>query len=79
MKNPHWAAYYDNAPSKALKEYIRISFDNNPFVTTVQEPNYEEKKKKLSAIFTDEDWQYLIDNTENGLAKIEYRKHLSSK
>ena len=74
MENPYWKKYYENAPSDALKEYIRFEFENNPYVSEKRADNYEEEKAKITARFTGEDRQYLIDNTTNGQAKTEYRK-----
>ena len=77
IRNSYWAAYYNNAPSVALKEFIKLEFDNNPCVSEEKDPDYETKRKSLSDLFTNEDWQYLIDNATSGVAKNEYRKHLT--
>lgn len=76
MENPYWKKYYESAPSDVLKEYIRLEFENNPYVSEKRADNYEKEKAKITARFTNEDWQYLIDNTTNGQTKLEYRKHL---
>lgn len=76
MKNPYWECYYNNAPSEVLKKYIKIEFENNPFVVDQIDPDYAKKRKALSDLFSNEDWQYLIDHTLSGQAKTEYRKHL---
>ena len=76
MENPYWKKYYDNAPSDILKKYIKLEFENSPYVSKKQNDDYEEEKAKVMAQFTNEDWQYLIDNTTSGQAKLEYRKHL---
>ena len=76
MENPYWKGYFDNAPSKSLKDYIKFKFNNNLSIVSEKEENYFEKRKALEDKLTNEDWEYLIANTDSGMAKTEYRRHL---
>lgn len=78
IKNPYWKRYYEDAPSLALKEYIRLGFENSPFVTNKRTNDYVEERNRIASRFTNEDWQYLIDHTTSGLAKSEYSKHIET-
>lgn len=72
MSNPSWKAIYDNAPSALLKEYFRFKFDKHPNYWNGGETN--EKLDILRSQFTNVEWQYLIDTTENITAKIHYKR-----
>lgn len=76
MQNPFWKEYYEKAPTDILKEFIRLQFDNSPFVKGAQDDNFVLMKKKMMNCFTNIEWQYLRDNTLNGQAKCEYIKRL---
>ena len=73
MENPHWKKYYDDAPSEALKAYIRDSFNNNPFVCSHPAPD-----PKLKEALTKEDVKYLYDNAGTGAGKSNYKKWMES-
>ncbi len=37
---------------------------------------YKAAKEEVESKMTNEDWQYLIENTSSGMAKAQYRKRL---
>ena len=74
MKNPSWKEIYDNAPTEFLKEYYKFEFNTDPEYYKGSEEEYLKKLREFREKFTKEEWQYLIDTTENIIAKIEYSK-----
>ena len=73
IENPYWKEYYDNAPSEALKAYIKDDFNNNPFVCSKPDPDPE-----LKAALTKDDVQYLLEKAVGGREKSYYKKWMDS-
>ena len=73
MSNPSWKAIYDNAPTELLKEYYRLKFEMNNDFGKVLEEDSNAKIKAIKSQFTNVEWQYLIDTTENITAKVYYK------
>lgn len=56
LENPHWASYYNGAPSDTLKEYIALDF----YYSDTED---EEAAKSMDAMedkLTLEDWKHLL-------------------
>ncbi len=71
VKNPYWKEIYDNAPVN-VKSYLSLDFYDDEFDLEVEE--YLQEIKPIELKMTKSDWQYLIDNTENQIAKSHYKK-----
>lgn len=78
MSNPSWKAIYDNAPTELLKKYYELHFNSHPDYVQGSKEEITAEIKALESQFTEVEWQYLLDTTENITAKIHYKKMLES-
>lgn len=74
MKNPSWKEIYDNAPTDLLKEYYRFKFDTHPDYFDELDDDNDAKLNEFKRKFTNVEWQYLLDTTDNIVAKIYYKR-----
>lgn len=78
-KNPHWKAYYEQAPSEACKRHIALEFYYSESLGEVE--NYDEYKaerEKLQGEFTREDWAHLYKYAGNNPWKAHCKKQMEA-
>ena len=78
MQNPFYREQYENAPSKTLKRYYEISWDDSPFVNDDDGENEEANEELRKMRFTKEDVEYLAKYAVGGQMKAFYKKWLKS-
>ena len=71
MKTPYWKGVYEKAPDK-VKRIYELSFARAEKLIT--EEDDKEGTMALYRQFEDADWEYLIENTQNSMAKWGYQK-----
>lgn len=71
MKSPYWKGVYEKAPEK-VKRLYELSFARAEKLIT--EEDDKEGTFALYRQFEDADWEYLIENTQNSMAKWGYKK-----
>lgn len=71
MKSSYWEGIYAKAPDK-VKRLYELSFARAEKLIT--EEDDKEGTLALYGQFEDADWEYLIENTQNSMAKWGYRK-----
>lgn len=71
MKNPYWKGIYEKAPDK-VKRLYELSFARAENLITGEDD--KEGTLALYGQFEDADWEYLIENTQNSMAKWGYKK-----
>ena len=83
MKNPGWAEYYENAPTQAVKDYIRAKFEYDAFFTSDENIEVEDKELEKSELckalnkqlddslqkITKKEFQYIVDNASPSLGE----------
>lgn len=78
-KNPHWKAYYEQAPSEACKRYIALEFYYSENLGEIEDYDaYKAEKKRLQGEFTHEDWAHLYKYAGNNPLKAFYRKKMEA-
>jgi len=75
LANPYWKKYYDEAPSKECKEYIKWVFICSDEEETPEE-NLKQMKEAEEKLFVT-DFEYLYEREENQQAKSVYKKKLA--
>lgn len=78
MENSSWKEIYDNAPTDLLKEYFRLKFATHPECFDELDDDSDTKLQDLKRQFTSVEWQYLLDTTDNIVAKIYYKRMMQS-
>lgn len=71
LKNPYWKGIYDKAPAKA-KIFYEIVFANSEGLIPKEE--HVSSIHEIYRQFDDADWEYIIANTRNKMAKWGYNK-----
>lgn len=66
LRNPYWKGIYEGAPEK-VKRLYELSFARAENLIDAAED--KSGTESLYGEFEDADWQYLIDNTTNNMAK----------
>lgn len=74
LNNPSWKEIYDNAPTELLKEYFRFKFDTHLDYWNELDDGTDTKLNEFKSKFTNAEWQYLLDTTDNIVAKIYYKR-----
>ena len=76
MENPYYKKEYDNSPSDAVKKYLKISFDCNPFAGGEWTEKLRREVLRLGKNFKKEDVEYLAKYASGGMEKSYYKKWL---
>ena len=71
LKNPYWKGIYERAPEKA-KKFYEIVFANSEGLLSQGE--HVSSVHEIYGQFDDADWEYVIANTQNNMAKWGYKK-----
>lgn len=71
LKNPYWEGVYKNAPEKA-KRFYEIVFANSKDL--ISQDEHVKSVHELYGQFDDDDWDYIIEHTQNNMGKWGYRK-----
>ena len=71
MKSAYWKGIYEKATDK-VKRLYELSFARAEKLIT--EEDDKEGTMALYRQFEDADWEYLIENTQNSMAKWGYKK-----
>ena len=69
MANPYWKRIYEEAPSEALKEYLRQSFEYSA--------TCKEDSDAVPLKLTKQDYQYLYDHAEGCYYRSILRKMIA--
>ncbi len=83
MINPYWRQLYENAPSEALRQHYRHSFEYSGLMRLGMDEEEADKQtlkewgeaQKLSR----EDLRYLLDNTTNQMEKAFIRRLIANR
>ena len=62
LENPHWAKYYDSAPSDKCREYIALDF----YYSDTEDDEVAEALDELEKDLTVEDWKHLLKYSDPG-------------
>lgn len=71
MKNPYWKEVYEKAPEN-VKRLYELSFARAEELISGEDD--KEGTMSLYGQFENSDWDYLISNTQNSMAKWGYQK-----
>ena len=71
MKNPYWKGVYEKAPDK-VKRLYELSFARAESLITGEDD--KNGTLALYSQFENPDWEYLMANTQNSMAKWGYKK-----
>jgi len=72
LENPHWAAYYNDAPSDKLKEYIALDF----YYSETEEEEAAETMDAIEPELSIEDWKHLLKYSGNTPARAKIMKKI---
>ena len=79
MENPYWKCVYEKAPSDECREYYRIMFEYFSFETDEDGVDgiRDANERLMELMLSREDAEYIMDRTDNSLAKHHYRETIT--